>query len=191
MNSGIKKIEEAIDYIEANITSEIDYEEIASRMMLSVYEFRRIFAFVVGCPLSEYVRKRKLSLAACELVTDTCLSIQAVSEKYGYSTISAFSKAFSEYHGYSPTVCRREGREISLFPRPKFKWNIEGTENRVFSVINDSSFYIKGYYAISDHTDSCCCEGVWSEFYERGNLAIKYRFIFQPDCRTPLSLRSQ
>ena len=38
----------------------------------------------------------------------------------------------------------------------------------MFSVINDSSFYIKGYYAISDHTDSCCCEGVWSEFYERG-----------------------
>ena len=62
MYNGIQKMEKIIEYIECNITSEIDYEALASQMTLSVYEFRRIFAFVVGCPLSEYVRKRRLSL---------------------------------------------------------------------------------------------------------------------------------
>ena len=104
MYNGIQKIEEIIEYIEANITSEIDYEEMASKMTLSVYEFRRIFAFVVGVPISEYIRKRKLSLSACDLMTNPKASIQEISEKYGYSTLSSFSKAFNEYHGFSPTV---------------------------------------------------------------------------------------
>ena len=54
MYNGIQKIEEIIEYIESNITSEPDCEAMASRMMLSVYEFRRIFAFIVGCPISDY-----------------------------------------------------------------------------------------------------------------------------------------
>ena len=83
MYNGIQKIEKIIEYIECNITSEIDYEELASRMTLSLYEFRRIFAFVVGCPLSEYVRKRRLSLAACDLMTNSKTTVQEIGEKYG------------------------------------------------------------------------------------------------------------
>ena len=97
MYNGIQKIDEIINEIENNITSDIDYEALASKMTLSVYEFRRIFAFVVGTPLSEYIRKRRLSLAACDLMTNPKASIQEISEKYGYSTLAAFSKAFSEY----------------------------------------------------------------------------------------------
>ena len=65
MYSGLQKIEEVIEYIEQNITVEIDCNELSRRMNLSVYEFRRIFSFIVGCPVSEYIRKRRLSLAAC------------------------------------------------------------------------------------------------------------------------------
>lgn len=168
MYNGIQKIEEIIEYIESDITSEMDYEALASRMTLSVYEFRRIFAFVVGCPLSEYVRKRRLSLAACDLMTDEKLSVQEIGEKYGYSTVSAFSKAFSEYHGFSPTVCQKESPEISLFSRPKFEWNIQGGEKQGFQIVNDTNFAIKGYCAFSDQTDTCCCENVWNDFYELG-----------------------
>ena len=83
MYDGIKKIAAIIEKIESNITEEQDYEALAAEMTLSVYEFRRIFAFVVGCPLSEYLRKRRLSLAACELISDTKISLGALSEKYG------------------------------------------------------------------------------------------------------------
>jgi len=168
MYNGIQKIEEMIEYIETNITSEIDYEAMASRMTLSLYEFRRIFAFIVGAPLSEYIRKRKLSLAACDLITNPKVSIQEISERYGYSTLSAFSKAFSEYHGFSPTVCQKEAPEIAVFSKPKFEWNIQRVEKQPFKIINDTAFAISGYSALSDHTDSCCCEKVWSDFYELG-----------------------
>lgn len=166
MYNGIQKIEEIIEYMESNITSEIDYEALASKMALSVYEFRRIFAFVVGCPLSEYVRKRRLSLAACELTMNTKVTVQEISEKYGYSTLASFSKAFSEYHGFSPTVCQKEAPEILLFPRPKFEWTVKPTEKLAFQIVNDVAFGIKGYCAYSDQTDTCCCEQVWSDFYK-------------------------
>ena len=165
MYNGIEKMEEIIEYIESHLTSEIDYEQLASRMTLSVYEFRRIFAFIVGCPLSEYLRKRRLSLAACELITDSRISIRQVSEKYGYSTSASFSKAFSEYHGFSPTVCQREVPALSLFQRPKFEWTVQSTEPITFQIINDVDFCIKGYRAYSDYTDTCCCEQVWDDFY--------------------------
>ena len=166
MYNGIQKIEEIIEYIEANITSEIDYGELASRMTLSVYEFRRIFAFIVGVPISEYVRKRRLSLAACDLITNHKASIQEISEKYGYSTISAFSKAFSEHHGFSPIVCQRGNCEITLFSKPKYELHIQNVDEHSFGILNDTAFTIQGYCAFSEHTDTCCCEQVWSDFYE-------------------------
>ena len=168
MYNGIQKMEKIIEYIECNITSEIDYEALASQMTLSVYEFRRIFAFVVGCPLSEYVRKRRLSLAACDLMTSANATVQEISEKYGYSTLSAFSKAFSEYHGFSPTACQRGGCKISLFSKPKFEFHIQNVDEYSFKILRDTAFTIKGYCALSEHTDTCCCEQVWNDFYELG-----------------------
>lgn len=166
MYNGIQKIDEIINDIENNITSDIDYEALASKMALSVYEFRRIFAFVVGIPLSEYIRKRRLSLAACDLMTNPKASIQEISEKYGYSTLAAFSKAFSEYHGFPPTVCQRGNCEITLFSKPKFELHIQNVDEHSFGILSDTAFTIQGYCAFSEHTDTCCCEQVWSDFYE-------------------------
>ena len=168
MYNGIQKIDEIINDIENNITSDIDYEALASKMTLSVYEFRRIFAFVVGTPISEYVRKRRLSLAACDLMTNPKASIQEISEKYGYSTLAAFSKAFSEYHGFPPTVCQRGNCEITLFSKPKFELRIQNVDEHSFGILSDTAFTIQGYCAFSEHTDTCCCEQVWNDFYNIG-----------------------
>ena len=168
MESGIKKIEAVIDKIEKSITSEIDYERLASEMTLSVYEFRRIFAFVVGCPVSEYVRKRRLSLAAAELMTGKRIAIKDICEKYGYSTEAAFSKAFRDMHGISPTKCQADGSSVRLFTRPRFQLTVSGKGEVPFSVISDTQFYIKGLTKTSPYTDSCCCDAVWREFYDKG-----------------------
>ena len=168
MYNGIQKIDEIINEIENNITSDIDYEALASKMTLSVYEFRRIFAFVVGTPISEYVRKRRLSLAACDLTTNPKASIQEISEKYGYSTLAAFSKAFSEYHGFPPTICQRGNCEITLFSKPKFELRIQNVDEHSFGILSDTAFTIQGYCAFSEHTDTCCCEQVWNDFYNVG-----------------------
>lgn len=169
MYNGIERIEGAIEEIERNITGDIDYERLAAKMALSVYEFRRIFSFLVGCPLSEYVRRRRLSLAACELMTNRHASIQSISERYGYSTEAAFSKAFREMHGFSPIRCQRGGVEIKLFTRPRFEMSVRGGGAVPFSVIRDSEYTVAGLTMTSPHTDSCCCDAVWSEFYDGGH----------------------
>lgn len=167
MLNSIKRIENVIDYIEENITEEINIEALACKMCLSVYEFRRVFAFVVGCPISEYIRKRKLSLAAIEIMSDRKKSIQKISEKYGYANQSAFSRAFYELHGIPPTNCINSQADICLFTRPKFDFNITGGEKIAFRIIDDNEFYISGYSGVSTLSDTCCCENIWNEFYEQ------------------------
>lgn len=168
MYNGLQKIDDVIEYIETNITKELDCKSLALKMNLSVYEFRRIFSFVVGCPISEYIRKRRLSLSAIEIMTADKPDILEISEKYGYSNQSAFTRAFCEQHGVSPSVCMHEKSELNLFTRPKFSVTISGRENIPFKIIKTETFYIKGFTGISPITDSCCCENVWNSFYESG-----------------------
>ncbi len=168
MKSGIQKIEAVIDRIESDIFAEPDYTALAAEMTVSVYEFRRIFSFVIGCPISEYIRKRKLSLAALEILTGDRIDMLKLSEKYGYSNQSAFTRAFCEQHGITPTACQQGKAEIRLFTRPKFELSVSGGEAVPFRIIKTDQFYIHGYSAVSEITDSCCCENVWKAFYENG-----------------------
>lgn len=168
MYDGLQRIKEVIDYIEKNITSDLDCNILAAKMELSVYEFRRIFSFIIGCPISEYIRKRRLSLAALEIMKNKHTDIMKLSEKYGYSNQSAFCKAFSEYHGAAPTALLKGKTDIKLFTVPEFEIKINSGEYINLNVINDSSFYISGFSSVSAVTDSSCCESVWNAFYDSG-----------------------
>lgn len=168
MYNGIKLMEDVIDFIEENITSDIDSHLLSEKMSLSVYEFRRIFSFVVGVPLSEYVRQRRLSLAALEIRKNPLIDMLSLSEKYGYSTQSAFIKAFRECHGISPGAYAKSNSPIRLFTRPHLEFSISGGEGVELRFIEDSSFYIDGYVGFSSRTDTECCENVWGEFYSLG-----------------------
>ena len=166
MYNGIQKIEDVINFIEENILSDISCDELAAKMNLSVYEFRRIFAFIVGCPISEYIRRRRLSLAACEILKGTNIDMLAISEKYGYATQSAFIKAFGEQHGVPPTAFLKGKTDVNLFTRPRFEMSVFGREIIPFDIIKSKAFYISGFSGVSVITDTCCCENVWSAFYE-------------------------
>lgn len=168
MFEGLQKIKDVLEHIEENITSDLDYKVLASKMGLSVYEFRRIFSFVIGLPIAEYIRKRRLSLAAFEITKNEQVDMLKLSEKYGYSSQSAFSKAFSEYHGIAPTVLMKEKRGVRLLTVPKFDLKINASENINFSVLKREKFYIQGFSRVSSITDSCCCENVWNSFYDSG-----------------------
>ena len=168
MYNGIQKIEDVINHIETHITEELDYDMLASKMQLSVYEFRRIFSFVVGCPISEYIRKRRLSLAATEIMTNDSVNLKELSQKYGYSNQSAFTRAFLEQHGVSPGECAHDNPAINLFTRPGFAVSISGREDVRFNIIKSDSFCIEGFCGVSPITDTCCCEDVWNAFYESG-----------------------
>lgn len=166
MSKGIEGIAKVIDMIEEQLTGEIDYAALAEELTLSLYEFRRIFSFVVGCPLSEYVRRRRLTLAASEIVSSKEVSIQQISEKYGYSTEAAFSRAFKEQHGVAPSALRESDAGIRLFTKPRFELSVSNQGAFEMTLSADGEYKVSGLSMNSPITDSCCCDAVWERFYE-------------------------
>lgn len=107
-----ERFNEVIDYIEEHLTEDIDYGALARIALCSTYHFQRMFAYIAGVPLSEYIRRRRMSLAAVDLQSGE--RVIDVGLKYGYSSPTAFNRAFQSVHGRRP-VCAQErggGREV-------------------------------------------------------------------------------
>ncbi len=99
----IERLNKAIDYIEEHLNDKPDYEQLGKIACCSGYHFQRMFAYMAGTPLSEYVRKRKMSLAAVDL-QDGSEKIIDVALKYGYNSPTAFNRAFQSVHGIAPAA---------------------------------------------------------------------------------------
>ncbi|SDY11721.1 AraC family transcriptional regulator [Evansella caseinilytica] len=121
----LEKMNDALNYIEENLTSEIDYKEIARLACCSEYHFKRMFSFIAGVALSEYIRRRRLTLAAFEL-KNSDLRVIDVAVKYGYYSPDSFARAFQGLHGVTPTEARRHGHSLKAYPRMTFHLSIKG-----------------------------------------------------------------
>ncbi|MDR2933106.1 MAG: methyltransferase domain-containing protein [Oscillospiraceae bacterium] len=117
----------AMDYIESNLCDRIDYTVAARFVNCSEWEFRRIFSIFTQIPLSEYIRRRRLSAAVTDIRNGD--KIIDVAQHYGYESQSAFSRAFSQLHGIAPSLARN--KEITLKPYPRLTFRLaimEGVE---------------------------------------------------------------
>lgn len=101
----IERLNQAINYMEEHLTEQVDYEELGRIAGCSSYHFQRMFSYMAGMPLSEYIRKRKMSLAAVDLQGGKIKIIDAA-EKYGYSSPTAFNRAFQSIHGIAPSAIK-------------------------------------------------------------------------------------
>ena len=120
-----KRMTEAIDYIEAHITEEIDFNDVAKIACCGIYQFGRIFSYVVGVSFAEYIRNRRLSLAAMDMQLGSVKVIDTAM-KYGYNSPEAFSRAFREMHGVSPMEARSKSVTLKMFPKISFQILIKG-----------------------------------------------------------------
>ena len=111
----ITGISKAIDYIEEHITEPTDYARAAKEACSSPFNFQRVFALLCGYTLGDYVRMRRLTLAGEELLSMDAKVID-VALKYGYDSPESFSRAFTRFHGVSPSAVRK-GAAIRSFPR--------------------------------------------------------------------------
>lgn len=116
-----KLMNQAIDCIENNLfkADNIDYLTAAQIMNCSVWEFRRIFSFLAQIPLSEYIRRRRLTMAAVDVQNGG--RIIDIALRYGYESQASFSRAFSRWHGIAPSLARDKEVELKSFPRLTFK----------------------------------------------------------------------
>lgn len=118
-------MQQAICYMEEHICDDMSYAEVAKSVHMSSYNFHRTFSFVTGMTANEYIRKRRLTLAARELQT-TDISVIDVAYKYGYESPESFSKAFSRFHGATPRQAKQKGTKLHLFNPLAIKIILEG-----------------------------------------------------------------
>ncbi|WP_028609764.1 AraC family transcriptional regulator [Paenibacillus harenae] len=133
----------ALAYIEDNLTQEIDLKEAAKRAYCSEYHFKRMFSFLAGVTLSEYIRRRRLTLAAFEL-HNSDMKIIDVAVKYGYGSPDSFTRAFQSLHGVTPTEARSNGSGLKAFPRMTFQLTIKGGIEMNYRIEEKDAFRIVG-----------------------------------------------
>lgn len=112
----IQLMQQAICYMEEHICENISYAEVAKSVHMSSYNFHRTFSFITGMTANEYIRNRRLTLAATELQT-TDIAVIDVAYKYGYESPESFSKAFSRFHGVTPRQAKQKAQNsVCLIP---------------------------------------------------------------------------
>lgn len=139
----IKKMNDALNYIEENLTDYIDFKEASKRAYCSEYHFQRMFSFLAGVTLSEYIRRRRLTLAAFEL-NNSNVKVIDLAVKYGYGSPDSFTRAFQSLHGVTPSEARFNGLSLKAYPRMTFQLSIKGGVEMNYRIVEKEAFQIVG-----------------------------------------------
>lgn len=139
----LKAMNDALKYIEENLDCEIDLKEAARLAFCSEYHFQRMFSFLAGMTISEYIRRRRLTLAAFELYNSTVRIID-LAVKYGYSSPDSFSRAFQALHGITPSEARYNGQLLKAYPPMTFQLSIKGGNEMNYRIHEKDAFRIVG-----------------------------------------------
>lgn len=139
----IERLNSTINYIENHLTEKINYDELAKIACCSTYHFQRMFAYMAEVPLSEYIRRRRMSRAAVDLQNSTEKIID-IALKYGYDSPTAFNRAFQSIHGIAPSHVKSDGVFIKAFPPISFQITIKGASQMDYRIEKKDSFRIIG-----------------------------------------------
>ncbi|MBE6883668.1 MAG: AraC family transcriptional regulator [Ruminococcaceae bacterium] len=127
----LRQLDEAVGYIEKNLCAEIDVEKAAAIACVSADSFSRFFSYMTGMTLKEYVRCRRMTLAADDLI-NTEKRVIDIAVQYGYDSADAFSRAFARQHGITPTEYRKNGGSLKIYPPVSFHIIIKGAKEMNF-----------------------------------------------------------
>ena len=130
----LKQFNAAIEYIEANLCTEIDLNIVSGIACVAADSFVRFFSYITGMTLTEYIRRRRLTLAARDLRQDKT-SIIDVAVKYGYNSATSFSRAFVKQHGITPSTYRKDGGSLKIYPPATFHITVKGAKEMDFRLV--------------------------------------------------------
>lgn len=139
----LKQFNEAIIYIEENLTGTIDYDKAAKVACASTSYFQRMFSYIVGIPLSVYIRQRKMTKAAFD-IQNTKEKIINIAFKYGYTTSASFNRAFQSVHNITPVLARKKGTRLNSYSRINLKIDVTGGEAMRYRIENKEAIKIIG-----------------------------------------------
>ena len=134
-------IQNAINYIEEHLTDEIDFNLISKEAACSGFYFQRIFSILCGITLSDYIRNRRLTLAGSELCASDVKVID-IALKYGYESPESFTRAFTKFHGITPSEAKKDGSKLKSFSRLSVKISLSGGNIMDYKIIEKEAFDI-------------------------------------------------
>ena len=137
----LKELNQVIDYIEENLTADIKLEEISEYAGVSDYHFRKIFYYLSGLTLNEYIKNRKLSEANRDLLNNE--RVTDVAFKYGYESMDGFTRAFKSWSGFLPSEVAKTGVSKS-FPKLSFYIDVKGGQSMDYKIVEMPRFKFAG-----------------------------------------------
>lgn len=145
----VERLNQSLKYIEDHLTGEIDYEQLGRIACCSTYHYQRMFTYMAGITLAEYIRRRKMSLAAVDLQGGDERIID-IAEKYGYRSPTAFNRAFQSFHGIAPSAVKNEGVSVKSFSPIVFRIVAKGATEMNYRIETRDAFRIIGVSAPLD-----------------------------------------
>ncbi len=136
-------LNESIEHIEAHLDAAIDVADLARIALTSEYHYRRMFSALAGMPLSEYVRRRRLTIAGAEVIAGRRTLLE-IALGAGYRSGEAFARAFRAFHGLGPDEARRSGAPLQSQPRIAFRLTVEGSQPMEYRIVQKDAFRILG-----------------------------------------------
>ena len=138
----ITRLNQTVAYIEENLTGEIDFHRLAQIACCSPFHYQRMFAYMASVPLSEYIRRRRMTLAAADLQSGE--KIIDVALAYGYASPTAFNRAFQGVHGIAPSRAKENGVNLKSFSPINFTIIIKGAEEMNYRIEQKQAFRVVG-----------------------------------------------
>ncbi|MFF3327972.1 GyrI-like domain-containing protein [Streptomyces sp. NPDC002888] len=139
----LERLNEALEHIESHLDQRIEVTELARIAVTSEYHFRRLFSALAGISLSEYVRRRRLTVAGAEVLAGERTLLE-IAVRYGYGSGEAFARAFRTMHGVGPGEARRNGATLCSQPRMSFRLVIEGSSSMRYRIVEKKQFRVVG-----------------------------------------------
>lgn len=143
MQGWIEGFQESIDYIERNLSESLEIERIAEKAALSSFYYQRIFGALCGMTVGDYIRARRMTLAAQRL-TCTEEKVIDIALEYGYDSPDSFAKAFGRFHGITPSQAREPGAILKSLAPMHIKLTMEGGNMLEYSIVEKAAFTIVG-----------------------------------------------
>ncbi|MBZ3906119.1 AraC family transcriptional regulator [Streptomyces brasiliscabiei] len=140
----ISALNQLVDLVEEHLSEELDVDGLAGALGTTGYHLRRMFSSLAGMPLSEYVRRRRMTVAAGEVVRGE-RDLLSIAVRHGYGSSEAFGRAFRAVHGAGPGDVRRDGGPLRTQPQIRFRLTVEGNIPMDTRLVDRPAFRLAGH----------------------------------------------
>lgn len=170
----LDRLNKSINYMEEHLAEEIDFEHVAKIACCSTFHYQRMFSYIANVPLSEYIRRRRMTLAAFDL-QNSKIKIIDLAFKYGYESPTSFTRAFQNIHGVTPSGARAEGAALKAYPPMTFLISIKGEIEMNYRIEKKDAFRMVG---AKEHMNVNVEESFgrvpqfWGETFQNGKFEI-------------------